>query len=383
MQWLQTHAIMGENVDWVALRKDTAKLISNSKTTADTYPAICFALRALKDENAWMLVPSLEIPNFDAGYSTLYPENRIVVLLTPNGPAEQAGLHVGDLIQTINGKAPQPYNADDLNPPCNTETLDISTQEHLTVLRDGQSLQITINKVTMKSGEYLLQQPVGQRLDADGNGIGYIELPVETGDHQAYADNAQQVIKKIDSSPVCGWIIDLRRTTSGDIWSYIAAVGPILGEGELGGFVYLDGTREPWAYRNGEVFWNNEFRPESTIDGAVYTPKRITPVALLIGPGTQAASELLVVAFRGRADVRTFGEPTWGLPTLVTHTALSDDTSIFISGAFSFDRNGVIYDGPIAPDVPAETNWSKFGTEQDPAVQAAQAWLSSQTLCKP
>jgi C-terminal processing protease CtpA/Prc len=89
------------------------------------------------------------------------------------------------------------------------------------------------------------------------------------------------------------------------------------------------------------------------------------------------------VAFQGRADVRTFGEPTRGLPTLITWTDLSNGTKIFISGAFSFDRNGVTYTGPIAPDVPVETGWSKFGTEQDPAVQAAANWLSAQSACQP
>jgi C-terminal processing protease CtpA/Prc len=217
----------------------------------------------------------------------------------------------------------------------------------------------------------------------DASGIGYIELPYETGAHQSYPSDAQQVIKKIDTSPVCGWIIDVRRNSGGDIWSYLAAVGPILGEGELGGFAYLDGTREAWAYRDGQVFWNDNRRDESFIDGAIYTPKRVTPVALLIGPATQAAGELLVVAFQGRPDVRSFGEPTRGLPTLHTHTGLSDGATLFASGAFSFDRNGVTYDGPISPNVRAETDWSQFGTQQDPAVQAAQAWLSSQATCKP
>jgi C-terminal processing protease CtpA/Prc len=191
------------------------------------------------------------------------------------------------------------------------------------------------------------------------------------------------LVKKLDERAVCGWIIDIRRNNGGDIWSYLAGIGPILGEGELGGFVYPDGRREPWVYGKGEVRWNGEVRPESSIDGAIYTPKRVTPVALLIGPGTQAAGELLVVAFQGRADVRTFGAATRGLPTLINHTDLSDGTRIFISGAFSYDRKGGTYSGPIAPDVPVETGWSKFGTEQDPAVQAAASWLSTQSACQP
>lgn len=83
-------------------------------------------------------------------------------------------------------------------------------------------------------------------------------------------------------------------------------------------------------------------------------------MALLVSPATQAAGELLLIAFQGRADVRSFGEPTRGLPTLITHTDLSDGSALFVSGAFSFDRNGTIYNGPIAPEMPVATNWSKF-----------------------
>jgi C-terminal processing protease CtpA/Prc len=188
-------------------------------------------------------------------------------------------------------------------------------------------------------------------------------------------------MRSFDRTAVCGWIVDLRRIPGGDVWSYMAATGPILGEGELGGFVYNDGRREGWAYRNGEVFWNDEYRFESEIDGSVYKPKRVTPVALLVSPATQAAGELMLVAFQGRPEIRSFGEPTRGLPTLVTHTDLSDGSRLFVSGANSFDRNGTVYNGPIVPDVLIQTDWSTFGTEQDPVIQAAMDWHHSQSTC--
>ncbi len=143
----------------------------------------------------------------------------------------------------------------------------------------------------------------------------------------------------------------------------------------------MNGQREAWIYRNGEVLWNNEYRYESEVDGSVYEPKQVTPVALLVSPGTQAAAELMLVAFQGRSDIRSFGEPTRGLPTLVTHTTLSDSSVLFVSGANSFDRNGTIYNGPITPDTIVETDWSKFGTEQDPVIQSALDWLQSQSTC--
>jgi carboxyl-terminal processing protease len=383
-QWLQANALMAKNVDWTALRAEAAALKPDLNTSADTYPILCKALRELRDANAWLYVPSLETPGFGFDYLTLYPDYKIVTWVQPNSPAEKAGLQVGDVIQKKNGEPPQPYDPDNLWAPCNTRPLDLSPQEELVVLRDGQELTITIERKTLGYGEYdpfLL--PTGRKVGVNSGSVGYLELPSEYGSHTAYPGEVQKLMKELDSTAVCGWIIDLRRTYAGDIWSYIAAVGPILGEDNLGGFVYLDGERESWAYRKGDVFWSGSRRPESELGGEAYTPKQVTPVALLIGPGTQAASELLVVAFGGRADVRTFGEPTFGLPTLVTQNALRDGSSLVVSGAFSYDRNKTNYDGPITPDVSASTDWLHFGSAQDPAVQTAADWLSTQNACQP
>ena len=381
-QWLETHAMMKDNVDWTALRNDTAAIIANAKTVADTLPVICLAVRGLRDGNAWLLVPGLETPNFFTGYTTLYPDNQVIIEVGPDSPAGKAGLQVGDRIEQVNGHAPIPYSEMDAYPPCNENEIDTSTQEHLTINRDGQSIQIVLDKTKQIEGLNPYYPPQGQRLGSESSGIGYIELTGESGDHLEYAGDVQKLMRNMDKAPVCGWMIDLRRTQGGDIWSYIAAVGPILGEGDLGGFEYLDGTREAWTYRDGEVFWNNEYRYESDIDGSMYNPKQATPVALLISPATQAAGELLLIAFQGRADVRSFGEPTRGLPTLVTHTALSDGSVLSVSGANSFDRNGNVYSSSITPDVPVAIDWSTFGTEQDPVILAARDWLQSQSACK-
>lgn len=382
-QWLETHAMMKHNVDWTALRNETAEHIANAKTTADTRPAICKAIRGLKDGNAWFLIPGLETPNFYTGYLTLYPENQVILNIDRGSPAEKAGLQIGDRIEQVNGHAPIPYAEMDGYPPCNERAVDTSLQEHLTIDRDGQSLQIIVEKTTRPDGTDPYNPPQGQRLGTDSRGIGYIALTVEGGIHLEYPSDVQKLMKSMDRRPVCGWMIDLRRNWGGDIWSYIAAVGPILGEGDLGGFEYIDGRREAWTYRGGEVFWNNEYRYESEIDGSIYQPKRVTPVALLVSPGTQAAAELMLVAFQGRPDVRSFGEPTRGLPTLVTHTILSDSSVLYVSGANSFDRNGTVYSGSIAPDVFVETDWSEFGTEQDPVILSAMDWLQSQSACNP
>jgi C-terminal processing protease CtpA/Prc len=382
LQWLQTYAVMGKNVDWNAIRSEAKTLSPNPQTTAGTYPAICLALRSLKDGNAWLMVsqPPVDYP----GYYTLFPDNKVIIGVNPGSPADQVGLHVGDVIESLNGAPPKPEST--LGTTCDAVSNIFTPQDQLSLRRPGQAalIQVTIKKVPRQNDMGPSSQIVGRRLESAAKGIGYLEPPFEDGNSTSYAGDVQQQIKNLDQSTTCGWILDLRRINGGDIWSYLAALGPILGEGDLGGFVRPDGRRELWAYRNGAVTWDGYYRSESNIDGPVYQLKQgMPPVALLTSPGTRAAGELLVVAFQGRPDVRTFGEATQGLPTSIEATQLSNGAYMFVSGAFAFDRNGKNYEDPIPPDVSINTVWSQFGTGQDPVILAAQDWLQTQPACKP
>ncbi len=383
LQWLQTNAAMGNNVDWASVRDKAKNLTPNLKITSDTYPLLCEALRGLKDGNAWLQAsPSV---NDYSGYVTLYPDNQVIIHVDPGSPADLAKVQVGDVIESVNGAPPKPYSGS-LGTTCDVESNDFTPQEQLVLRRPGQEnpIRVTIENNPQPADADPSSQLVTRHLENGAKGIGYIELPMETGSHASFAGSVQQQIKKLDASPTCGWIVDLRRILGGDIWSYLAAVGPILGEGDLGGFVYPDGRREPWIYSKGQVLWNGVKRDESNIDGPVYGVKQgMPPVALLTSADTTAAGELVVVAFQGRPDVRTFGETTRGLPTLIAHTTLSDGANIFVSGAFSFDRKGSTYEGAIPPDFQVTIDWRQFGSDQDPVILAAQDWLRNQSACKP
>ena len=107
------------------------------------------------------------------------------------------------------------------------------------------------------------------------------------------------------------------------------------------GFVYNDGREELWRLEDGQVFWADEEREESYVRGQRFVAEQPSlPVALLISPLTEAAGELVVVAFQGWGNVRTFGEPTLGAANLILHTPLSDGALLFVSGAQGVDRSG-------------------------------------------
>jgi carboxyl-terminal processing protease len=374
LDWIETNSIKIDTVDWATVREQALALAPNPQTTADTYPAIKFVLKQLDDSTTTFFPPDyLNETLIDPGFDAYYPE-AVILNVYPGRPAAKAGLHVGDVIVALDGKPPVPY--------LGTQYVDTfgKTTYTVTVRRTGYDQPIT---VTIKQAAFddLLQQPTGRRISTDQGNIGYIQL-LATGGWDQYPTIAQEVIRKTDRAGTCGWIVDLRRNNSGDLWSYIAALGPILGEGEVGAFVQRDGLRYPWSYRDGKVYWDRVERSEDLVEGQLYKLRHpMPPVAVLISRATIAAGELAVVTFQGRSKVRTFGEATGGSPFLQIHTGLSDGAFLSVSGAYSQDRAGRIYKGPILPDETVTTDWEKFGTDQDPVILAAQSWLFSQPDC--
>jgi carboxyl-terminal processing protease len=374
LNWIETHAVLGDRVDWGQVRQEAAGLASGTQTTIQVHFALEHVLLTLchaGDASAFLYDPGAPTSVKSSGYIATYPDG-VIVLVRPGSPAERAGIRVGDTIETLDGK---PYI--EVGDPCGGNHGRV--QENVVIRRTGEK-DLLVFQLTYESVNY--PKPAGRHLDSPWENIGYLELTIETGEDLLYPTHVQSILRSVDQSPICGWILDLRRLYGCDLWSYLEAVGPILGEGELGGFVYRDGSRDTWAYRDGKIYWGGEATPWSYVRGELYQPRNSAPaVALLINETTYAAAELVGVAFRGRPDVRFFGEPTAGNPFLMEHTSLSDNATINLSAARSYDRLGNVYAGSLIPDVTLATDWLKIGSNQDPLILAAANWLQTNPVC--
>lgn len=211
----------------------------------------------------------------------------------------------------------------------------------------------------------------------DGN-IAYLNMPsVSSGDEQTniyFADRLQDLIDSLDQFEPKGWILDLRENTGGNCWPMLAGIGPVLGEGKCGYFMELGGkTSGAWFYKKGRSGIGKQ-----KITKVSRKPYRLkqknAPVAVLTGKNTASSGEVVTVAFRGRPQTRSFGNPTAGLSTGNQNFRLKDGAQIFLTTTVYADRTKETYGAKITPDV--ETPEVTDGSV-DPALKAAKDWLNT------
>lgn len=193
---------------------------------------------------------------------------------------------------------------------------------------------------------------------------------------QQRAARWQATIGEQDNGTRCGWIVDLRGNTGGNMWPMLLGVAPLLrmtaGDDEtVGTFVTADGPSTwhstPSGLRLGAGAIVDLGKPGYQLKhpGA--------PVAVLTGPHTASAGEATALAFRGRPQTRSFGEPTRGVSTANVVRPLVDGSSLVLTTSVMQDRHGRGDGRKIVPD---EHTRGAAAT-----LAAAQAWLLAQPAC--
>lgn len=256
--------------------------------------------------------------------------------------------------------------------------------EALKELEDHHSLFFTPTEMSSFSN-MTVEENLSPRSEILDNHFAYLEIPgfrgLKNEEMIKHANNIQNLIRELDKQKPCGWIIDLRRNGGGNMWPMIAGLGPVLGEGNLGGFIDGDGEKFLWSYENGHAKIDDI--SQTIVEKPYQLSKANPPVAVLTSPITASSGEIVVVAFRGRSKTKSFGEPTAGLSTSNSGFPLSDGATIFLTTDIDIDRNGNLYGQAISPDQLVELgDWEKASWYDDKAIQAAFKWLKSQPDCK-
>jgi C-terminal processing protease CtpA/Prc len=229
------------------------------------------------------------------------------------------------------------------------------------------------------AGRPAASRPLGKLLDG---GIGFVVVPPHEGRNRpAYVDSLQTQIGALDSAGACGWVVDLRENTGGNIWPMLAGVGPLL-DAEVVGSTTENPPGVGWHYRDGRSWSGGYTPPAEPLGWSSAAPRRVAnanaPVALLVGRQTASSGEILLVAFLGRGNVRSFGDSTAGRNSVNTSVPLSDGATLIVTSAYPRDRLGRSYPLTVAPDELVSSDRSAGG---DAALRSAVAWLRRQSAC--
>jgi carboxyl-terminal processing protease len=224
--------------------------------------------------------------------------------------------------------------------------------------------------------------PHGRRL---GENLAYLHVPGFAGgtplQQVEFAETVKSAIQANDGTHVCGWVVDLRQNTGGNLWPMLAGLGPLLGEGTLAASVYPDGRQTPIWHRDGQAGFGDYTQLRVR---APYRVGAAVPVAVLLGGATASSAEVLAVAFRSRSATRSFGVATRGLSAGNRTFALADGASLVLTVAATSDTAGRVYAGPIVPDeiVAGAREVRGPETPADAALEAGIAWLAAGDFCR-
>ncbi|MBN1237635.1 MAG: hypothetical protein JXB36_03990 [Gammaproteobacteria bacterium] len=219
------------------------------------------------------------------------------------------------------------------------------------------------------------EPPRGRLLGGD---IAYLRVPGFAGGafskQVEFAEQVQDHIARLDVERSCGWIVDLRGNTGGNVWPMLAGLGPLLGEGDVAAAVYPDGRRVPLWYRGGRAGLGDYVQLRVT--GQAYRLRTPEPrIAVLLGSRTASSGEVVAAAFRGLPGQRSFGAATRGLGDGNRTFDLSDGAALVLTVAATADRTGAVHYDALEPDEPTARGAPDSPLDRQPAVIAASRWL--------
>lgn len=203
-----------------------------------------------------------------------------IIRVYPDSPAEAAGLRAGDVIAAVDGVAVSGADGRSYNSAVCRVRGEGGTQTVLTILRDGERLEIPVTR-----GNVAISYAQWQMLP--GN-IGYISISQFSGNasdvfHQAIAAFKEQGAK--------GLVVDLRNNPGGLLDQVVSIADSLLPTGVI---VYVrerDGVRQD--YYSDENFYD-------------------VPLAVLVNSKSASASEILAMAVQALNRGVVVGTNTYG-----------------------------------------------------------------------
>ena len=312
------------------------------KATGDRWsyyiPASQYEAHKEQSENAYVGI-GITIQQAEDGSGFL------IVMVNQDGPAQEAGIQVNDLLIAVEDQDVREMTADQVRELIRGEA---GTKVSLTVMRQGEHQTIAVERRRIESAV-----ATGQML-ADGIGL----VKISNFDERC-ASESIAAIQKLQQEGAKKIIFDVRNNPGGYAEELVKLLDYLLPEGDLFRSVSYDGTEKV-----------------DTSDADCLD----MPMAVLINGSSYSAAEFFAAALQEYQTATIVGEPTVGKGVYQTTISLGDGSAVALStGKYFTPKGNSLTDVGVIPDVRVDVDeetaekiyYGTLGYADDLQIQAA------------
>ena len=312
------------------------------KATGDRWsyyiPASQYEAHKEQSENAYVGI-GITIQQAEDGSGFL------IVMVNQNGPAQEAGVQVNDLLIAVEDQDVREMTADQVRELIRGEA---GTKVSLTVMRQGEHQTLAVERRRIESAV-----ATGQMLT---DGIGLVKI---SNFDERCASESIAVIQKLQQEGAKKIIFDVRNNPGGYAEELVKLLDYLLPEGDLFRSVSYDGTEKV-----------------DTSDADCLD----MPMAVLINGSSYSAAEFFAAALQEYQAATIVGEPTVGKGVYQTTISLEDGSAVALStGKYFTPKGNSLTDVGVTPDVRVDVDeetaekiyYGTLGYADDLQIQAA------------
>lgn len=317
------------------------------KATGDRWsyyiPASQYEAHKEQSENAYVGI-GITIQQAEDGSGFL------IVMVNQNGPAQEAGVQVNDLLIAVEDQDVREMTADQVRELIRGEA---GTKVSLTVMRQGEHQTLAVERRRIESAV-----ATGQMLT---DGIGLVKI---SNFDERCASESIAVIQKLQQEGAKKIIFDVRNNPGGYAEELVKLLDYLLPEGDLFRSVSYDGTEKV-----------------DTSDADCLD----MPMAVLINGSSYSAAEFFAAALQEYQAATIVGEPTVGKGVYQTTISLGDGSAVALStGKYFTPKGNSLTDVGVTPDVRVDVDeetaekiyYGTLGYADDLQIQAAIQMLN-------
>lgn len=284
------------------------------KATGDRWsyyiPASQYEAHKEQSENAYVGI-GITIQQAEDGSGFL------IVMVNQDGPAQEAGIQVNDLLIAVEDQDVREMTADQVRELIRGEA---GTKVSLTVMRQGEHQTLAVERRRIESAV-----ATGQML-ADGIGL----VKISNFDERC-ASESIAAIQRLQQEGAKKIIFDVRNNPGGYAEELVKLLDYLLPEGDLFRSVSYDGTEKV-----------------DTSDADCLD----MPMAVLINGSSYSAAEFFAAALQEYQAATIVGEPTVGKGVYQTTISLGDGSAVALStGKYFTPKGNSLTDVGVIPDV--------------------------------